>query len=252
MESDKFGGGSGQSLNYFAGAGGKGYAVLRPNYRGSTGYGNAFYRDVVDNYFHNMATDVMAGVDALIAQGHRRSRSAGLHGMERRRHAGQQAGDDDRSLQGGVVGRRHRELDLDATRKPTTRRSARRGSAARRGRRTRRIDLFWNSSPLKDVANVKTPTLFFVGDGDTRVPMAQSVEMYRALEEPRRADAPARRAERRAQLGRAAASDLRKANTELEWFEKYANGRTYVRENRTPGSLGLDKIADSAIDSACF
>ena len=27
---------------------GKGYAVLRPNYRGSTGYGNAFFRDVVE------------------------------------------------------------------------------------------------------------------------------------------------------------------------------------------------------------
>ena len=32
----------------------KGYAVLRPNYRGSTGYGNAFFRDVVGDYFHNM------------------------------------------------------------------------------------------------------------------------------------------------------------------------------------------------------
>ena len=41
--------------------------------------------------------------------------------------------------------------------------------------------LFWNSSPLKDVANAKTPTLFFAGENDPRVPMPQSVEMYRAL-----------------------------------------------------------------------
>ena len=68
-ESDKFGAGPGLLLNYFPVLAAKGYAVLRPNYRGSTGYGNAFYRDVVGRYFSNMATDVMAGVDALIAQG---------------------------------------------------------------------------------------------------------------------------------------------------------------------------------------
>ena len=116
----------------------KGYAVLRPNYRGSTGYGNAFFRDVGNGYFRNMATDVMTGVDALIAQRDRRSRSPRLHGMERGRHAGQQAGDDDRSLQGGVVGRRHRELDfaVRANRRHVV--PPHRGSAARRGRRTRR------------------------------------------------------------------------------------------------------------------
>ena len=51
--------------------------MLRPNYRGSTGYGNAFYRDVVGGYFKNMHLDVLAGVDALVQHGHRGSRSAG-------------------------------------------------------------------------------------------------------------------------------------------------------------------------------
>ena len=64
MESDKFGAGPGLVLNYFPVLAAKGYAVLRPNYRGSTGYGNAFYRDVVNGYFRNMHLDVMAGVDA--------------------------------------------------------------------------------------------------------------------------------------------------------------------------------------------
>ena len=32
------------------------------------------------------------------------------------------------------------------------------------------IDVFWENSPLKDVANVKTPTLFFVGENDTARP----------------------------------------------------------------------------------
>ena len=44
------------------------------------------------------------------------------------------------------------------------------------------IDLLWAQSPMKDVAKVKTPTLFFAGAQDTRVPLPQSLEMYRALE----------------------------------------------------------------------
>ena len=47
----------------------KGYAVLKPNYRGSTGYGDAFLRDMVGHYFKNAHLDVMAGVDHLIEIG---------------------------------------------------------------------------------------------------------------------------------------------------------------------------------------
>ena len=47
----------------------KGYAVLRPNYRGSTGYGDAFLRDMVKGYFKQSHLDVMAGTDAVIAMG---------------------------------------------------------------------------------------------------------------------------------------------------------------------------------------
>src|SRR5206468_7860461 len=43
--SDKFGFGSWS--NYVPVLTGKGYAVLQPNYRGSTGYGDAFLRDMV-------------------------------------------------------------------------------------------------------------------------------------------------------------------------------------------------------------
>jgi dipeptidyl aminopeptidase/acylaminoacyl peptidase len=39
----------------------KGYAVLRPNYRGSTGYGDKFLRDMVNGYFKQAHLDVLAG-----------------------------------------------------------------------------------------------------------------------------------------------------------------------------------------------
>ena len=47
----------------------RGYAILRPNYRGSSGYGNAFYREPVGGYFKNSHHDVLAGVDRLVAMG---------------------------------------------------------------------------------------------------------------------------------------------------------------------------------------
>ena len=66
------------------------------------------------------------------------------------------------------------------------------------------IDMYWNHSPLKDVANVKTPTIFLVGEQDPRVPMPQSVEMYRALKYNGVPDQALRRAARGSRLGRAA------------------------------------------------
>ena len=43
------------------------------------------------------------------------------------------------------------------------------------------FELFWNNFPIKDVSKVNTPTLFFAGEADTRVPPVQSIEMFRAL-----------------------------------------------------------------------
>jgi dipeptidyl aminopeptidase/acylaminoacyl peptidase len=40
---------------------------------------------------------------------------------------------------------------------------------------------YWDHSPLKFVNNVKTPTMILHGQGDTRVPIPQSEEFYRAL-----------------------------------------------------------------------
>ena len=66
--SDRFGWGS--IFFYYQPAwAASGYAILRPNYRGSSGYGNAFYREPVGGYFKNSHHDVLAGVDRVIAMG---------------------------------------------------------------------------------------------------------------------------------------------------------------------------------------
>src|SRR6185436_2428800 len=155
-DSDKFGAGSGLLLYYFPVLSGKGWFVLRPNYRGSTGYGNAFLRDVVNGYFRNMPRDVLSGVDALVKQ---------------------EFVDTDRVVVMGWSAGGHltNKLITMTTRFKVA--SAGAGAANwlsfvsqsdRRDDRTpwfggtpweknARIMNFWNASPLKDAANVKTP-----------------------------------------------------------------------------------------------
>ena len=59
-----FNGGYGSQV--YAGAG---YVVLKPNYRGSTNYGEKHKTDIVGDYFRLGYDDIMTGVDHLIAQG---------------------------------------------------------------------------------------------------------------------------------------------------------------------------------------
>jgi dipeptidyl aminopeptidase/acylaminoacyl peptidase len=94
------------------------------------------------------------------------------------------------------------------------------------------LDVYWNSSPLKDIANATTPTLLLVGDSDSRVPMAQSIEMYQALKSvgvPTRLLVAPREGHQWGELRHL----LAKGNAELEWFEKYARNRSYTSE-KTP------------------
>ena len=51
------------------------------------------------------------------------------------------------------------------------------------------IEQFWASSSLKDVANAEGAGVL-AGESGTRVPMAQALEMFRALKSHNIADAP--------------------------------------------------------------
>jgi dipeptidyl aminopeptidase/acylaminoacyl peptidase len=65
--SDKFG--FSRSGNYEAVLAARGFFVFKPNYRGSTGYGDEFLRNMVGHYFDQAHKDVMTGVDYLIDRG---------------------------------------------------------------------------------------------------------------------------------------------------------------------------------------
>jgi len=224
--SDRFGFGSWEYYPQVLAA--KGYVVLQPNYRGSTGYGDPFLRDMVGHYFQNSHLDVMAGVDEAIRRG---------------------IADPERMVKSGWSGGGHMTNKIITFTDRFKAAASGAGAAnwlsmyAQSDTRTQRtpwfggtpwqknapIDLYWSNSPLKDVANVKTPTIFFVGQQDPRVPMPQSVEMYRALKSN---GVPTHLyvAPREPHVWEELRHELFKMNAELEWFEKYATKRPYTWE----------------------
>ena len=102
------------------------------------------------------------------------------------------------------------------------------------------IDLYWEHSPLKYVSKVTTPTIFLVGAEDVRVPMPQSVEMYRALKAN---GVPTHLyvAPREPHGWRELRHQLFKMNVELDWFEKHATKRPYTWETAPEEAETADK-----------
>jgi dipeptidyl aminopeptidase/acylaminoacyl peptidase len=215
----------------------KGYAVLRPNYRGSTGYGDAFLRDMVKGYFKNSHLDVLAGVDHVIAMGIadptkliKMGWSAGGHMTnkiitytDRFKAASSGAGAANWISM-------YAQSDIREYRTPWFGGTPWQANAP--------IELFWTHSPLKDAAKVKTPTIFLVGEQDPRVPMPQSVEMYRALKSngvPTHLYVAPREGHGWTELRHR----LFKLQIEMEWFEKYIHNRAYTWE-RAPGDEKKD------------
>ena len=229
--SDKFG--SGGSQNYVAVLAAKGYAVLQPNYRGSTGYGDAFLRDMVGHYFQNAHLDVMTGVDFLIQKG---------------------IADPDHLVKMGWSGGGHMTNKLITFTNRFKAASSGAGAAnwvsmyAQSDVRSYRtpwfggtpwqkdapINAYWDNSPIKDISKATTPTIFLVGEKDVRVPSPQSVEMYRGLKSngvPTHLYIAPREPHGWAELRHV----LFKMNVELDWFEKYAMQRKYEWE-KAPAS----------------
>jgi dipeptidyl aminopeptidase/acylaminoacyl peptidase len=234
-ESDKFGYGPGVIVNYVPVLTAMGYAVLRPNYRGSTGYGDAFLRDVVGQYFRNMHLDVLAGVDHLIKDGVADPARLGLMGWSAGGH-----------LTNKLITVTSRFKAASSTAgaanwislfsQTDTRSSRALWFGGTPWQKNAPFDTYWNNSPLRDAAAVTTPTLFIAGEQDPRVPMAQSVEMYRALKAngvPTALYIAPREGHQWGELRH----QLFKANVELEWFERHVRGRPYEWQ-RPPSENG--------------
>ena len=227
-DSDRFG--WGQILfNYQPVWAAKGFAILRPNYRGSSGYGNAFYREPIGGYFKHSHLDVLAGVDHVVSLGVADPDRLALMGWSAGGHlvnklitftnrfkaAASGAGVSNWiSLYGVSDTRSDRDLWFGGTLWQTH----------------PPIETYWEHSPLKYVTKARTPTLFLIGENDTRVPASQAVELSRALK-AQGVPAEVHIAPGEGHIWLRPGHQLYKMNVEIEWFEKYVRDRTHAPEH---------------------
>jgi dipeptidyl aminopeptidase/acylaminoacyl peptidase len=172
---DVLGFNGGYGAQTYAGAG---YAVLMPNYRGSTNYGEKHKTDIVGNYFQKGYEDIMTGVDFLIAQGIVDSTKMGVLGWSAGGH-----------WSNWILTHTDRFKAISTGAGTSNWISMYAESDVQRVRQFYLgnklpyddFDAYWNQSPLKYIRNAKTPTMIHVVEGDPRVPRPQSEELFMAL-----------------------------------------------------------------------
>ncbi|MBM4186802.1 MAG: S9 family peptidase [Gemmatimonadetes bacterium] len=213
-----FNGGYGSQI--YAGAG---YAVLLPNYRGSTNYGERHRVETagIGKYFDRGFDDIMTGVDQLVADGVAHPDSLGAMGWSAGGH-----------YSNWILTHTDRFKAISSGAGTVNWVSMYAQSDVQRNRQWYmggdlpydNHEAYWRVSPLKYIKNAKTPTMIHVVDGDPRVPRPQSEELHMALKklgvptelfvypgnthgitEPR--------------------NQLTKAMVEFNWFEKWIRGK---------------------------
>ncbi len=155
----------------------KGYALLSPNYRGSTGYGDKFMTDLIGRENDIEVQDILTGVDAMVERGIADPDRLGVGGWsnggyltncvithtDRFKAASSGAGVLDMVIQWGTEdtpGHVINYMQALPWAKP---------------------EVYEHGSPLYKLDKVKTPTLIHVGGNDERVPAAHSRALYRGL-----------------------------------------------------------------------
>jgi dipeptidyl aminopeptidase/acylaminoacyl peptidase len=180
------GGPSGAFSETFTGAAGlypiavfaaKGFAVLRPNPRGSVAYGLAFRSANLNDWGGGDYNDLMSGVDSLVAQGIADPNRLAVMGWSyggymtnwvitqtgRFKAAATGAGLSDMPSMWGTN-------DIPSVLDDYF-----------SGPWYEQPERYIKLSPIDHVQNVTTPTLFLHGEQDERVPTTQAYEMYNAL-----------------------------------------------------------------------
>jgi dipeptidyl aminopeptidase/acylaminoacyl peptidase len=167
---------------YFAA---KGYAVLCPNYRGSTGYGDKFVTDLVGNENDIEVKDILAGIQHLIKEGI--------------------ADPDHVAVMGWSNGGYLTNCLITLKDPPVKIKAASSGAGIldtvaewgfndepayprvfKRGLPWETPEIYKKTSPTYGLGYVKTPTLIHVGGNDVRCPPGHSQMLYRALKEYRK------------------------------------------------------------------
>jgi len=204
----------------------RGYAILRPNPRGSSGYGTEFRRANIRDWGFGDYQDLMTGVDRVIEMGVADPDRLGVMGWS---YGGY--------MTSWIVTQTQRFKAASAG-APVTNLMSFNGTADIPGfipdyfggQFWEVLDVYQKHSPMFNVKSVTTPTMIQQGEADVRVPISQGYEFYNALKVkgvptrmlvlPRQPHGPN---EPKMQLA------AMKAN--LEWFEKYIGGKSQTSRN---------------------
>jgi len=204
---------------------GRGYAIFKPNYRGSTGYGNEVLRDMVGHYFLHAHEDVLTGVDYLIDKGIADADKLGAMGWSAGGHMTNWLvtyTDRFKAASSGAGSSNwismYAQSDVRIYRTPWF--------LGDPWHEKSPLKTFRNHSPIFYVHKAKTPTLIMFGRNDNRVPLPQGVEMYRGLKAnnvptelvifPRAGHSPIELRHK-----------LYKMNKEFQWLEKFIMDREF-------------------------
>ena len=203
-----------------------GYAILRVNPRGSSGYGSEFRRANLKDWGFGDYQDLMTGVDKVIEMGVADPDRLGVMGWS---YGG--------FMTSWIVTQTSRFKAASAG-APVTNLMSFNGTADIPafipdyfgGQFWEVMDLYQKHSPIFNVKSVTTPTMIQHGEADVRVPTSQGYEFYNALKMkgvptrmivlPRQPHGPN---EPKMQLA------VMKAN--LEWFEKYIGSKAETSKN---------------------
>jgi dipeptidyl aminopeptidase/acylaminoacyl peptidase len=154
----------------------RGYLVLCPNIRGSTGYGHKFIESNRTDWGGGDYKDVMAGIDWLVARGDANPERLGIGGWSYGGYMAMWAVTQTNRFKTSVAGAGMSDL---ASEFGTEAGSA--GDEWFYGVPYEHLADFQKSSPITYVKKVKTPVLLLQGEADKTDPVGQSQQLYRAL-----------------------------------------------------------------------
>lgn len=201
---------------------GAGYAVFYPNYRGSTGRGQAFARRHQNDYAGREFDDVREAVEALVEDGIADPDRVGITGGSYGGYAamwGATAQSETFAASVAFVGVSNQISKFNTTDIPNE-------AYLVHSREWPWED--WTNllerSPVYYAGESRTPTLILHGERDTRVHPSQSLELYRSLK--LRSEAPVRLIyyPDEGHGNRRAAAQFDYAHRMMRWFDTYLQG----------------------------
>jgi dipeptidyl aminopeptidase/acylaminoacyl peptidase len=159
---------------------GQGWAVLYPNPRGGTNYGEKFLRANIPDWGGGDYRDIMAGVDAVIARGIADPDRLAIQGWSYGGYMTSWAVTQTTRFKAAMVGAGITNLwSMYGTNDLPNYLAAFFGGIPSK----ETLPLYMERSAMTHAHNVTTPTLILHGGNDERVPIGQPMEFYRALKE---------------------------------------------------------------------